>query len=130
VSLPPYKPSFGERLAGRFAKSVLEHTIGAILAQWGPADLLIAINLDVDLVKDAVAAFPNQMATGRSLARTFPKVDEVFAEELLYRFIEKNYPHLFVWDNGGVKIEVLASERGKAWLFQNIKRFREYFWSS
>ena len=33
-----------------------------------------------------------------------------------------------MYTDGGVPIPVLASPQGKAWLFKNVERFRDYLW--
>ena len=126
VELP--KPGFFEKLAIGVAKTVITHVIAAFLETWGPHDLAIAISVDVNLVENALQAVPDQMRWGKALAAGFPKVDDALAENVVYEFIRKNYPHLFVYDVGGQRIEILASPQGKEGLFRNVKRLRDYFW--
>lgn len=126
VEIP--KTGFFEKLAIGVAKTVINHTIGAILETWGPHDLAVAISVDVNLLQNALQAVPDQMRWGKALAAGFPKVDDAIAENVVYEFIRKNYPHLFVYEVGGQRIEILASPQGKVWLFRNVKRLRDYFW--
>lgn len=124
------KPTPLERIGLGMARQVVQSTLGAILSSWGPQDLLVAISVDVDLLQATKDAVPQVLEAGRNIARMFPKVEETLAGDVLYAWLEKNYPHLFVWDNGGSKIEILASPRGRDWLNRQVQRFRAYFWGS
>jgi len=127
----PYsKPGFVERTIATVVREVLHRTIGTILNEWGPQDLLIAIATDVDLLASARENFPQQVEAGRRFAGIFPKADEQFAEQLVYEWLKKHYPQMFVYTDSGVPIEVLASPQGKAWLFRNIKKWRDYLWGT
>ena len=127
----PYsRPGIAERTIASIVREILHRTIGTLLSQWGPQDLLIAIATDVDLLAAARENFPRQLEAGRAFAKYFPKADEHFSEHLVYEWLRKHYPQMFVYTESGVPIEVLASAQGKAWLFRNIKRWRDYLWEA
>ena len=114
-----------EKAAARFAKNTIAKVLANILDSWGPVDLTIAIGMDVNLVQDALANFPTQMALGRNLAGIFPKADRFMMAETLYNWMEKNYPYLFHDPQLG---DILASSTGRAWFVKNVDAFRNYFW--
>lgn len=125
----PYaKPGLLERSVAKVARTLITSTLGAVLNQWGPQDLLIAISLDVDIFKETQTNFPRQLSAGKTLAALFPKAQEEFAGAVVFEWLKKNYPQLYIYTDGGVPMEVLASAQGKAWLFRNVERFRSYLW--
>jgi len=125
----PYsKPGLLERSLAKVVRTMLTATIGGVLSQWGPQDLLMAISLDVDIFQETVNNFPTQLASGKRIAALFPKAEQSFASNVVYEWVKKNYPQLYIYTDGGVPIPVLASPQGKAWLFKNVERFRDYLW--
>ncbi len=123
----PGEPSVWERGLARIARTLIQTTLGNILGSWGPMDLKIAITLDVDLLKDALAFAPREMAVGKSMAGAAPRADRQMLGSTLYYWMEKNYPGLF---RDPVLGDILASPEGKAWFMKNVEAFRQYFWGT
>lgn len=129
----PQEPrlSLTDRLTIGIAARVVRGVIANMLDSWGPNDLLIAINVDADLLRAALE-HPDTvgvMRYGKTLAALFPKVEEAFAETFIFEWLRKNYPHLFMYSmNGGTPIRFLDSPEGQRWLFKQVREFREYFW--
>lgn len=119
------KPGPFEKATAMLARTVINRVLGNIMEAWGPVDLTIAIGMDVNLVQDALANFPAEMAKGKSIAGIFPKADRFLFGPIIYNWMERNYPQLFHDPQLG---DILASPTGRAWFMKNVEAFRQYFW--